>query len=91
MMKYLVIKSFTDLQDDNRKYRVGDVYPRSGLEVSDSRLKELSTTKNRRGVKVIEAIKEEEKVEEKIDNEVVPTEAEVVEKPKRERKKKNAD
>lgn len=91
MMKYLVIKSFTDLQDDNRKYRVGDVYPRSGLEVSDSRLKELSTTKNRRGVKVIEAIKEETKVEEKIDNEVVPTEAEVVEKPKRERKKKNAD
>ena len=56
---YKVIKFFTDLQDNNNAYRVGDTFPRQGVEVSPERLKELSTTANRRGIPVIEEIPEE--------------------------------
>lgn len=54
---YRVIKSFEDLQDDNHKYNVGDVYPYDGKEVRDSRINELSTSKNKRGIPLI--VKEE--------------------------------
>lgn len=46
---YKVIKSFTDLQDNNHLYKEGDTYPRKGFDVLPSRIKELSTTANRRG------------------------------------------
>lgn len=59
---YKVIKSFTDLQDDNYKYDVGDTYPRKGLNVLQSRINELASNKNRQGVPLIEEIPE--KVEE---------------------------
>ena len=52
-MAYKVITNFTDLQDDNHKYIAGDTFPRSGYEPSPERLKELSTSKNRRGKPVI--------------------------------------
>jgi len=58
MMKYLVIKPFTDMQDNNYRYQAGDEFPRKGLEVSASRIKELASDKNRRGVAVIEAVPE---------------------------------
>ena len=65
---YKVIKYFTDLQDNNYAYYVGDTFPRNGVEVGAERVAELSSDKNLQGVPLIE---------------------EVVEKPKRTRKKKD--
>ena len=59
---YKVIKHFTDLQDNNFAYNVGDEYPRKGLSVLPSRIKELASDKNRQGCPLIEEIPE--KVEE---------------------------
>ena len=55
---YRVIKYFTDLQDNNHEYNVGDVYPHNKKKVSASRIKELATDKNRRGVPLIEKVEE---------------------------------
>ena len=65
---YKVIKYFTDLQDNNYAYSVGDTFPRNGVDVGAERVAELSSDKNLQGVPLIE---------------------EVVEKPKRTRKKKD--
>lgn len=46
-MAYRVIRRFYDLNDSACEYNVGDSYPRTGLVVSDSRIKELSGNKNR--------------------------------------------
>ena len=63
---YKVIKHFTDLQDNNFAYNVGDEYPRKGLSVLPSRIKELASDKNRQGVPLIEEIPDvEEKPEKK--------------------------
>lgn len=43
---YEVIHFFTDLQDFDHPYNVGDAFPRAGLEVSEERLKELSSSQN---------------------------------------------
>lgn len=67
---YKVIKYFTDLQDNNYAYYVGDTFPRNGVEAGAERLAELSSDKNLQGVPLIE---------------------EVVEKPKRTRKKKSEE
>lgn len=95
-MRYTVIRDFTDLQDNNFKYRVGDEFPRPGMKVSDERIDELSTTKNRRGLPMIEEVIEEEPKEEPVIEEPEQVEEPVEEpkeapKPKRGRKKKNAD
>lgn len=55
---YKVIKFFTDLKDHDHAYRVGDIFPRKGLAVSEERLKELSTDQNKRGIPLIEAVAE---------------------------------
>lgn len=63
---YRVIKHFVDLQDNNHKYDVGDTYPRKGMSVLPSRIKELASNKNRQGVPLIEEIPEiEEKTKKK--------------------------
>lgn len=67
---YKVIKYFTDLQDNNYAYYVGDTFPRNGVEVGAERIAELSSDKNLQSVPLIE---------------------EVVEKPKRTRKKKDEE
>ena len=67
---YKVIKYFTDLQDNNYAYYVGDTFPRNGVEAGAERVAELSSDKNLQGVPLIE---------------------EVVEKPKRARKKKDEE
>ena len=67
---YKVIKSFTDLQDNNYAYSVGDTFPHNGVEAGAERVAELSSDKNLQGVPLIE---------------------EVVEKPKRTRKKKDEE
>lgn len=43
---YEVIRDFTDLQDNKYPYSVGDIFPRDGLEASEERLKELSSSQN---------------------------------------------
>ena len=67
---YRVIKSFTDLQDNNYAYCVGDTFPRNGVDVGAERVAELASDNNLQGVPLIE---------------------EVVEKPKRTRKKKGEE
>lgn len=98
MAKYKVIKYFTDLQDNNFAYHVGDTYPREGKDVSPSRIAELAGSDNKRGIPLIELVKsatpkaKAETVEEKADeSEAIPeaeaVEAEVEEKPKTRAKK----
>lgn len=50
---YRVIKFFTDLQDNSFPYKVGDAFPRDGVSVSQARLDELSSNKNRRKMPLI--------------------------------------
>lgn len=56
---YKVIRYFTDLQDNEYAYQVGDTYPRKGLSPTDERIAELSGSQNRQGKPLIEAIPEE--------------------------------
>ena len=58
---YRVIKSFTDLQDNNYAYYVGDTFPHNGVEVGAERIAELASDKNRLGVPLIEEITEKPK------------------------------
>ncbi len=64
---YKVIKFFTDLQDNNRPYSVGDVFPHKGCSypVTEKRLAELATRNNLQRTPLIryveEAVKEEPK------------------------------
>lgn len=55
---YKVIKHFTDMQDNNFAYQVGDEYPRKGMSVLPSRIKELAGKKNRQGCPLIEEIED---------------------------------
>lgn len=55
---YKVIKHFTDMQDNNFAYQVGDEYPRKGMSVLQSRINELAGSKNRQGAPLIEEIPE---------------------------------
>lgn len=57
-MSYKVIHYFTDLQDFNHPYKVGDEFPRLGLKVSDKRLEELASSKNKQGKPLIEKVEE---------------------------------
>ena len=72
---YKVIKPFTDLQDSNYKYDIGDIYPRKGLNVLQSRINELASNKNLQKTPLIEEIPEKvdepkkKKSVEKADNE----------------------
>ena len=58
---YKVIESFTDLQDNNYVYYVGDTFPHNGVEVVAERIAELASDKNRLGVPLIEEIAEKPK------------------------------
>ena len=69
---YKVLERFTDLQDNRHEYNPGDTFPREGLVVSEERLAELSTDKNRQRRPLIEVViekpakaKAEEKPEKK--------------------------
>lgn len=54
---YKVIVPFVDLQDDLHPYAVGDKFPRKGLKASKSRLNELASKENKRGMALIEEVK----------------------------------
>lgn len=58
---YRVVAIFADLQDREHVYYPGDAFPRDGAEVSEERLRELSTANNRLGKPLIEKV--EKKVE----------------------------
>lgn len=58
-MKYKVIKYFVDLQDNNHPYNAGDIFPRSGLVVSDDRYAELAGSENKQGVPLIQLVDDE--------------------------------
>ena len=66
---YKVIKHFTDLQDGNYAYDPTDparnIYPRKGLSVLPSRIKELAGSKNRQGCPLIEEIPDVEEAPER--------------------------
>ena len=66
---YKVICYFTDLQDFNHPYDEGDIFPRQGVTVSQERLNELASSKNKRGkplIKLVEEVKEVETPTEKV-------------------------
>ena len=91
---YKVVSAFTDLQDNNHIYAVGDVFPRKGAKASDERIAELSSKRNKVGVVLIEEVKEK-KAAKKVDEtaEIQPETEEIAEveevvKPKRKAAKK---
>lgn len=55
---YRVVEHFTDLKDGGHPYNVGDAYPREGLKVTEERLKELSSTNNKRRIILIKEVEE---------------------------------
>lgn len=55
---YMVVEVFTDLQDSNYRYNVGDEYPRTGYKPSTKRIDELSGANNKRGKPLIKAAQE---------------------------------
>lgn len=88
---YKVIEPFVDLQDDHHRYAMGDIFPRSGHDVSEERINELCTGKNRRNKVLIIAIEEPKKADKEPEKVIEPAvEEEKPVKPKRGRKKKDA-
>lgn len=65
IMAFKVIRFFYDLNDSAHEYNVGDSYPRKGIAVTDARIKELSSDKNRLGVPLIKAVQEAKKTTKK--------------------------
>lgn len=55
-VKYEVLKDFTDLTDNFLVYRKGKPYPQVGKVVSEGRIKELSTNKNKQGIPLIKKV-----------------------------------
>ena len=72
---YKVLRRFEDLQDNRHLYQPGDQFPRAGLKVSEDRLEELRTSKNRRHVPLIkfeeDLQKEVKSVEPEVDEEII--------------------
>ena len=58
-MSYKVIHNFHDLQDSCHSYRVGDMFPRPGKNVSDNRINELLGKQNKQGKPLIVEVAEE--------------------------------
>ena len=71
---YIALRNFVDLEDGNRRYLMGEEYPRKGYEPSEDRVKALLTGDNKACLKLIQEVK-------------APT-AEPKEKPKAEPKEK---
>lgn len=70
---YKVISYFTDLQDFNHPYQVGDEFPRQGMRVSQARLDELSSNKNKQGKPLIAMVKDKVEPVEEVKEEVIYT------------------
>ncbi|MFQ9515323.1 MAG: Rho termination protein [Eubacterium sp.] len=77
---YKVIHFFTDLQDFNHPYNVGDIFPRDGLKVGKERLIELSGSNNKQGkplIKLTEEINVDKKPTERVPRERKYTKTEI--------------
>ena len=63
-MPYKVIRGFTDLQDNNRPYGVGDTFPhaKGGYPVTEKRLAELASCDNKQGAPLIQAVEQVKRV-----------------------------
>ena len=59
---YKVVKMFTDLQDGDWLYEVGDTFPRSGAKVHPRRIAELIGENNKQGVPLIKQIEEKKAI-----------------------------
>lgn len=59
MAKYVVVKDFKDLQDNDYVYKKDDPFPRTG-RAKKERIEELSTKKNKRGEVLIREVKEDD-------------------------------
>lgn len=64
-MRYIVIEEFADKSDGFRAYLPGAEFPRKGLDVSEARIKELSTDANALHKPLIKEVAEEKKEEPK--------------------------
>lgn len=65
-MKYEVISSFTDVTDNKFVYLVGDEFPRKERkieDISEDRLKELTTTNNNKKRVLIRKIEMQDEIE----------------------------
>lgn len=51
---------FSDLHDKDHIYNPGDVFPREGITVTESRLAELAGSNNKQGCPLIEKVETEE-------------------------------
>lgn len=61
MAKYEVLTDFTDLQDNNKVYRKGGAFPvPANKKIDGKRIKELSSTNNKLGKKIIKETKDAE-------------------------------
>ena len=58
-MRYVVIENFADKTDGFRAYLPGAEFPRKGLDVSEARIKELSTDANALHKPLIKEVAEE--------------------------------
>lgn len=58
---YRVIAPFVDLEDEMHSYKIGDMYPRSGLKLKKSRIRELAGESNRQRTPLIREEKDPEK------------------------------
>ncbi len=56
---YIVIRAFKDSMDNDRFYRVGDVYPAGGGKVNKKRAEELLLGTNRNGRMYIREVNED--------------------------------
>lgn len=63
---YIIIKDFTDLQDDNHSYGSGRVYPYEKKDVSSERIEELLSDKNKLKEPLIKEVSLEEMNEDQL-------------------------
>ena len=62
---YKVLETFSDIRDHGYIYKVGEEYPRSGMEPNEKRISELSTSRNLLHRPLILEIREERKTRKK--------------------------
>ena len=63
---YIIIKEFTDLQDDNHSYYLGRIYPYNKKDVSSERVEELLSDKNKLKEPLIKEVSLEEMNEDQL-------------------------
>ena len=59
-MKYKVVNTFRDKEDNNKLYEVGDMYPKGKHKPAKKRIEELSKKHSQHKVAFIEEVKDKE-------------------------------